>query len=327
MVRCKSRGSKEVEVFDVRGACCLETAGLGKKLKELPSGEVLEVVMDKSMKEMAGKIVERENCAVIEVIDKGEVTHLKTRKKAEDAKEAAKRKMENCMVCGSALEYVTKAVEVVCNYCNKKETAYVFCPKGHYVCEVCHGKGAFEAIKGIALSTELKDPLAIAEIMMTHPSVPMLGCEHSYLTAAAFMAALKNYGKLGVTDEQIIEAMDRTKKISISGFCALAGACGIPIGLAAAFSVITGADCSKDKETSIVFHTMATATGAIANESGPCCCKSFVRTTLGVGYNLAKLHLGTDLPIHREKISCIYVKRHPHGCRASKCSYFPKRAS
>jgi TusA-related sulfurtransferase len=327
LVRCEScENSNEIEVFDVRGACCLETAGLGEKLKGLSPGEVLEVVMDKSMKEMAKKIAERENCEVTEVVDEGEVTRLKTRKKV-GAKEAAERKMENCMVCGSALEYITTAVEVVCNYCNKKETAYVFCPKGHYVCEVCHGKGAFEAIKGIAISTDLKDPLAIAEIMMTHPSIPMLGCEHSYLATAAFMAALKNHGKLGVIDEQITEAMDRTRKISISGFCALAGSCGIAMGLAAAFSVITGADCSKDKETSIVLHAMAAATEAIANESGPCCCKSFVRTVLGVGYNLAKLHLGVDLPIHREKISCIYFKRHPHGCRASKCDYFPKKAS
>lgn len=93
--------------------------------------------------------------------------------------------------------------------------------------------GGFEAIEGIALSTDLRDPLAIAEVMMTHPSIPMLGCEHSYLTAAAFMAALRNHGKSGVSNEQIMEAMDRTRKISISGFCALAGTCDITSGLAA----------------------------------------------------------------------------------------------
>jgi TusA-related sulfurtransferase len=46
----------KIKIFDIRGACCLETAGLVKKLSELHSGEVLEVVMDKSMKEMAKKI-------------------------------------------------------------------------------------------------------------------------------------------------------------------------------------------------------------------------------------------------------------------------------
>jgi TusA-related sulfurtransferase len=313
---------QEKEVFDIRGACCLESAGLGRRLSELSPGGALEVIMDKSMREMAEKIVEQANCEITDVADEGNITRLKVRRKEAEASE---RKMENCMVCGSSLEYVTKAVEVVCNYCKKKEAAYVYCPKGHYVCEVCHGKGAFEAIKGIALSTDLKDPLAIAEIMMTHPSIPMLGCEHSYLTAAAFMAALKNHGKLGISNEQILEAMDRAGKISVSGFCALAGTCGIASGLAAAFGVITGAECSKDKETSITLHVMAAATEAIANEAGPCCCKTFTRTALGVGYNLAKLYLGVNLPIHYEKISCNYVKRHPHGCRASRCHYFPRK--
>lgn len=315
---------KKIKAFDIRGACCLETAGLGRRLSELSSGEIVEVIMDKAMKKMAEKIVKRKNCETIEVLDEDKVTRLKIRRKTVELTE---RKTENCMICGGALEYVTKAVEVVCNYCNKKEVAYVFCPKGHYVCETCHGKGAFEAIREIALTTSLKDPLAIAEIMMTHPSIPMLGCEHSYLTAAAFMAALKNYGKTGVTDDQIVEAMDRARKISISGFCALAGTCGIASGLAAAFGVITSAECSKDKETSLTLHVMADATEAIANEAGPCCCKGFVRTALGVGYNLAKLHLDVNLSIHYEKISCTYFKRHPHGCRASKCTYFPRKAS
>jgi len=44
------------KVFDIREACCLESAGKGKRLRELPSGEVLEVIMDKAMKEMAEEI-------------------------------------------------------------------------------------------------------------------------------------------------------------------------------------------------------------------------------------------------------------------------------
>jgi len=30
-------------------------------------------------------------------------------------------------------------------------------------------------------------------------------------------------------------------------------------------------------------------------------------------------------PCGYEKISCNYVKRHPHGCRASRCKYFPRK--
>jgi len=326
LVQGKSCGSSEkVEVFDVRGACCLETAGLGKKLNELPSGEILEVVMDKSMKEMAGKIVERENCEVVEVVDEGEVTHLKTRKKVEEAKGAAERKAEDCMVCGTPLEYLTESAIVTCNYCNKEESSYIRCPRGHYVCEICYGKGAYDAIKDMALSTNSKDPFEIAELMMAHPSVTMLGCDNAYVAAGAFIAALKNEGSLEIGDDQVVEAIDRTKKQAIGGYCALTGVCGVPIAIGAVFSVILKAACPKDRESAITMHAVSRVIDAIANDVGPMCCKSFVRTAMGVGYNLAKEYFNVNLPIHREKISCIYVKRHPHGCRASKCSYFPKR--
>ena len=73
-------------------------------------------------------------------------------------REEEEKRAENCMVCGASLEYLETAVSVVCNYCGKEETGYVRCPKGHYVCDECHRKGAFELVKDIALITEEKDP-------------------------------------------------------------------------------------------------------------------------------------------------------------------------
>jgi predicted RNA-binding Zn-ribbon protein involved in translation (DUF1610 family) len=91
--------------------------------------------------------------------------------------EEEEKRAENCVVCGAALEYLETAASVVCNYCGKEETGYVRRPKGHYVCEECHGKGASDLIKDIAL-TDDKDPLAMAELLMAHPKIPFLGCEH-----------------------------------------------------------------------------------------------------------------------------------------------------
>ena len=192
----------------------------------------------------------------------------------------------------------------VCNYCGKGESAYIRCPRGHYVCEICHGKGAFEAIRDLALSVTSRDPLAIAETMMSHPSVPMLGCENAWIAAAAFMAALKNTGKTEIKDRQIVEAMERTRNQAVSGYCGLTGTCGVPIGVGAVFSVILEAECPKDRETAIAMRTVARTTDAVANDTGPCCCKSYVRTALGVAYSLAKEYFNVSLPIHRERISC-----------------------
>lgn len=63
---------------------------------------------------------------------------------------------------------------------------------------------------------------------------------------------------------------------------------------------------------------------AIANETGPCCCKNFVRTALLEAVNLAKEYLHVTLPITDKTIICNHVERHPHGCRKEKCSFFKK---
>lgn len=59
---------------------------------------------------------------------------------------------------------------------------------------------------------------------------------------------------------------------------------------------------------------------------GPMCCKSFVRTALGVGYNSAKEYFNIHMLIHREKISCFHSNKNYPNCRKEKCLYFPKTA-
>lgn len=314
------------KVVDVRQACCYDTltTPIKNAILTMKLEEVLEIIVNPSLKKEFNKFVEEEGHEVLEEIK--QEGRIRFRIKLKTKEQSEERKKENCMVCGGPLEYLTEAVSVTCNYCGKSELGYIRCPRGHYVCEVCHGKGAFDVIKDLAISTVLKDPIAIAETMMGHPSISMLGCEHAQITAAVFMAALKNEGSLKIEDKQIVEAMERSRKQALSGYCGLTGVCGVPIAIGAAFSVILGAECPKDKETSITMHAVARTVDVVANDTGPCCCKSYVRTALGLSHNLAKEYLNVNLPIHREKISCFYIKRHPHGCRASKCLYFPKKA-
>lgn len=222
------------------------------------------------------------------------------------------------------MEYFNTGKELTCFHCGKKEIGNISCPNGHYVCDGCHGKGLFEIIKEHVLASKSINPFEIAETLMKHNDVPMLGCENAWIAAGALMASLKNEGTIKVTNEQISEALNRTRKQAIGGYCGLTGVCGIVPAIGACFSVILGAACSKDRETALTMRIVARIVDTIANQTGPCCCKSFVRKSLTESVKLLKEHLYVSLPIVDEKLVCTHVERHPHGCRREKCSYFDK---
>lgn len=160
-----------------------------------------------------------------------------------------------------------------------------------------------------------------AEEMLEVSSVPMLGCEHALITAGAFLAAIRNSGAIQITDEEIEEAFRRTKKQAIAAYCGLTGICGIAPAIGACFSIILGAACPKDKETATTMFVVSEVIEAIGKETGPCCCKNFMRKTLTLSCKLAEEYLNVELP-HDLDIKCADSTRHPHGCRGEKCSYF-----
>lgn len=211
---------------------------------------------------------------------------------------------------------------MTCIYCGRSETGHVRCPHNHYICDDCHGRGLFETILNLSLSAKGTDLLAVAEEIMGTVPLPMLGCEHAWIAAGAFLAALRNGGAVTVTNEQITEALNRTRKQAIGAYCGLTGVCGIAPAIGASFSVILGAACPKDRETAITMDIVSRVVAAIAAETGPCCCKNFLRTALILSCQLANEHLQTDLP-PAGKIICTDSHRHPHGCRKNRCKYYP----
>ena len=229
---------------------------------------------------------------------------------------------ENCQICGGQLDYFSPGKELTCFQCGKKEIGNISCPNGHYVCDECHGRGLFDTVKDYVLNNHSTNPSEIAENLMDQNNMPMLGCENAWIAAGALMAALKNEGTAKVTEEQVVDVLNRTKKQAIGGYCGLTGVCGIAPAIGACFSVILGAACPKDRETAITMRVVAKIVDTIANETGPCCCKNFLRKTLTEAIKLVKEHLGISLPMPSENIICKHIERHPHGCRKEKCSYF-----
>ena len=147
---------------------------------------------------------------------------------------------EHCTVCGTKLEYRDRGVTLTCSYCGRQEEGHIACSRGHYLCNACHGRNILTLIEDHCRSTTLKDPMEIAELLMGHPNLPMLGCEHAYITTGALMAALRNspYGKSDTDD--IAEAFLRTGKQAHGGYCGLTGVCGVTPAVGAVFSVFLG---------------------------------------------------------------------------------------
>jgi len=239
------------------------------------------------------------------------------------------KKTENCSVCGSTLEYLHQSENLVCIYCGATEQGHVKCPEGHFTCEECHRRDAMQMIEGMIVTTELQDPIAIAELMMGHPNLPMLGCEHAYIAAGALMAALKNspYGKGKITDADIREVFDRTAKQAVGGHCGLTGVCGIAPAIGACFAVFLGSRCGSDMEQKITMNAVIKVSQAVTELTGPSCCKAYVRAALPEAATIFAERFGIVLPVSKTSIICKDSNRHPHGCREEQCPYYRRPAT
>ena len=225
------------------------------------------------------------------------------------------------MVCGEVLQYLENSQAMKCLYCGKEEEGHITCPNGHYICEHCHNQDAMRMIEDVAFSTKSQNPVEIAELMMSFPGLPMLGCHHAYIAGGALMAAIKNEGSRGITNDDIKEVFKRTKRQAHGGYCGLTGVCGIAPGIGAVFAVLTGSKCGTDREQRITMEAVTRVTGAITELTGPSCCKAYVRRSLEVATEYLRESLGIGLP--RERVSaCLHPGRHPHGCREIKCPYY-----
>ncbi len=181
-------------------------------------------------------------------------------------------------------------------------------------------------IESAAYTTESQNPLEIAELMMHHPALPMLGCEHAFIAAGALMAALKNspYGKGKITNEEIREAFDRTSKQAVAGHCGLTGVCGIAPAIGSCFAIFLGSRCGADSEQRITMEAVIRISEVIAGLTGPSCCKAYVRAALAEAVSQFGERFGIMLGTSEGAVVCRHMEKHPHGCREEKCPYFQK---
>jgi len=232
----------------------------------------------------------------------------------------------DCPVCGSETTLLKQEESFDCTFCGSRGQGNVKCPEGHFICESCRGKTALKIIKDISLTTAGQDPLAIAELMMSHPDLPMLGCEHASAVAGAIMASLKNspYGRNRIANSEIYEAFERTSKQSVDGSCGRTGVCGIAPAVGACFSIFLGSRRGSDSEQKITMEAVIRVSRAIADLTGPSCCKAYARAAITEAAAVFGERFGILLPVRNSAAICWQNKKYPQGCREDRCPYYKK---
>ncbi|GEM_PF-2767881 len=74
-----------VELLNIRGSCCLETAGVRQHLEDLIAGNTLKIVFDPPLRQGMENLVTRENCEILHLNDEGESLTATIRKKVPTA--------------------------------------------------------------------------------------------------------------------------------------------------------------------------------------------------------------------------------------------------
>ena len=230
---------------------------------------------------------------------------------------------EACAVCGATLEYLVEAVELTCDECGRTERGHVRCPAGHYLCEACHGAPFLEALDDLLAQAVETSPTALAERLMTHPDLPMLGCEHAHIAAGSLMTALRNQTGLGVTTTHVNEALCRTGRQAVGAYCGLSGVCGVVPALGACYSILTGGQCGRGPQTRAAMELVSRLASATAAEADPGCCKAYVRVCLAETQTFLHARLGISLP-PPTPVTCADAARHAHGCRGPECAFHPE---
>ena len=224
---------------------------------------------------------------------------------------------ENCGVCGQTLVYGTEEVRQRCSFCGNEFNALIYCPRGHYVCDSCHSRGALDVLRDVLSKTASADPAAILEKVMSHPSVPMHGPEHHAMVPAIIVAAVKNAG-YPVPEGAVAKALERGSRIP-GGWCGFYGACGAGVGVGIAISVLTEATPLTGKTRALANEATIYALNEMI-DGGPRCCKRASRRAIEAAIEFLKIRMDINLNID-SGIQCRYIKRN-RECIREDCAYY-----
>lgn len=220
-----------------------------------------------------------------------------------------------CRIC--AQDLLEQPSLGICTYCGREEASDWACPGGHYTCESCRTACPEDVIERACLHSDARNPLELAELILRHPAFHAYGEEHHSLAAPVILAALRNQGVPGVTEEGIRLAIARLKGIPIS-VCGTRGDCGAAASAGTVISILRGATPLSNGERTEALRATAQTLLRIADLGGPRCCKQSVFEAIhGTWERLQNEFDLESLPPH----ACAFAGK-LKDCKAGRCPYF-----
>jgi hypothetical protein len=225
-----------------------------------------------------------------------------------------------CLICGKELVYAGEASVKQCMFCGATMESEVACPDDHFVCDACHGLGAFDWIERHCSSSQDTDPYRLALILMDHPSVKMHGPEHHFLVPAVLLTTYFNLkGEKEKIPKSLSQARQRAEKVP-GGFCGFCGNCGAAVGTGIFFSVVTGATPLSEDSWALANRMTAKSLLVLAEHGGPRCCKRDTFLSIREAIKAAEEHLDVSYGTLEEP-RCKYSTFNKQ-CKLEDCFYY-----
>ena len=224
---------------------------------------------------------------------------------------------DECLICKAPLVYLNEDAEMTCAICGKTERSKARCTAGHYVCDDCHTQG-IDAIFGVCLASQSKNPIEILNGLMALPFSHMHGPEHHTMVGAALLTAYRNAGGEIDLEKALVEMRSRGKNVP-GGICGFWGACGAGISTGMFISIVTGSTPLKNEPFGLSNKMTARSLSAIGEIGGPRCCKRDSYLSILQAIDFVKEQLGVEM--EKGDIVCAYSAQN-NQCIRARCPFF-----
>ncbi len=233
------------------------------------------------------------------------------------------RSLGVCLVCGEPLRYFEAAQEVTCEECGRVETAHAICQSGHYVCDQCHRARGVEHVLATCATSDLRDPIALAQQIMADDALYPNGPEHHTLAGAVLLTTYRNAGGALDLSAALVELRRRSLTVP-GGVCGYWGTCGAAISAGMYCSIVLGATPMTPGPWGQTARLTSRILDHLADVGGPRCCKrsTFIALQEAAAYTAETMGVTMELPA---QVTCTFMARNAE-CLRTACPFFPKRA-